>query len=109
MGHLIENAVGRCTEPEHVGKDRPCTWLSVADVNQATDHTVTGPFVRELGLALGEHATRLLNESSSLDRSAAWDGRADILNKRMDLTDRLARILGVDDLAGLMLPWQEGG
>lgn len=89
MGHLIENPIGRCTEPQHVNDNHACTWLSIADVNQATDYTVDGPMVRELGLALGEHFTKLVSRGET---------------ERAEITLELAQRIGVTDLSTLMLP-----
>lgn len=89
MGHLIENPIGRCTELHHVNDNRSCTWLSIADVNQATDYVVEGEMVRELGLALGEHFGKLVRE-----------GKTD----RAEITLELAQRIGVTDLSTLMLP-----
>jgi hypothetical protein len=89
MGHVIETPVMRCTAIEHVQSNKPCTWVSVGDVNQATDITLDGHDLREIGLALAERAARL-----------ALDHRQD----RLDRVRRVAEQLGVNDLDYLIVP-----
>lgn len=106
MGHLIESRIARCTNPQHVSDDSSCTWLSVADVNQAGDYTLDGPMLRELGLALSEHYTSLVAKANG------WSGDNPVLRDeyatRRDITDQLAKLLDVDRLESLMQPWQRG-
>lgn len=101
--HSYESApVARCIEAEHVQADYPCTWLRISNVNDATPINLHGPAIREIALALAEHAAKL---SQAKDTAGSEHERYHGLARRLEITRDVARWLSMDDFAGVMGPF----
>lgn len=99
--HSYDGAViPRCIEHEHVQANYPCTWLRISDSNDAVAIQLHGPAIREIALALAEHAATLHVKAEG------WEGgdartQADFA-RRLEITRDVARWLALEDFAGLM-------
>lgn len=98
--HSYESApVARCIEHEHVQANYPCTWLRISDVNDATPINLHGPAIREIALALAEHASKLERDA----RVGTWDDPAGTQAYRsLEITRDVARWLSMADFGGIM-------